>query len=96
MSEAEDFATQSSDGVLLRIRVLARAREETVSLDSERKRVIVRVKAAAREGKANERVKQVLKKILGPCEIQAGLKTREKTVLVKNTRLSDVIGKLCG
>lgn len=84
--------TQTPEGVLLRVRVLPNSKRDEIIVSNGRVRVSV--KKEARDGKANKHVTALLKKSFGDCEIKKGHCCRDKTILIKNTLMEDVLDKL--
>ncbi|GEM_PF-1212938 len=80
----------NASGVLLTIRVVPSAVRDGLSLNPGESFLRVRVKAPARDGKANRRLLRFLRGIFGECEIIRGFKSSKKVVFIKNTSRKEV------
>jgi len=88
---------QSSGGVLLRIRVQARAsRTEVVGLQGDRVRV--RLSAPPVDGQANDELIRFMAQQLdvprSAVRLVSGAKSRSKTIMISGAQVGDVIARL--
>ncbi|MFH1835036.1 MAG: DUF167 domain-containing protein [Methanobacteriota archaeon] len=81
-------------GVLLAVRVTPRASKDGLSLNPGESFLRVRIKAPARDGKANRMLVGFLHGIFGECEIVQGFKSANKVVFIKNASIREVEDKI--
>ncbi len=85
MSEPTAAMQSVDDGVLLRVRVVTRAKQEALDLRADR--LVVRVRTPPIDGRANRAVRQLLAKAfgvsLGAVTIRSGEHARDKLVHVR-------------
>jgi uncharacterized protein (TIGR00251 family) len=89
----EKIIRENKDGVLIDIDVQANAKKnEIVGINEWRKRLVIKIKAPATEGKANKEIIKFLNDIFKKdVEIVAGKLNPQKTVLVKGIKKDEVI-----
>jgi uncharacterized protein (TIGR00251 family) len=89
----EKIIRESKDGVLIDIDVQANAKKnEIVGINEWRKRLAIKIKAPATEGKANKEIIKFLKDIFKKdIEIVAGKLNPQKTILIKDIKKDEVI-----
>jgi len=74
----------SKGGVILRITVTPNSKREFFDYNEWSGTLHVRVKEKAVDGKANQAVMRLFSGIFGPCELLSGLKSRKKSILIRN------------
>ncbi|ADC69711.1 protein of unknown function DUF167 [Methanocaldococcus sp. FS406-22] len=89
----EKIIRENKDGVLIDIDVQANAKKnEIIGINEWRKRLTIKIKAPATEGKANKEIIKFLKDIFKKdVEIVAGKLNPQKTVLVKDIKKDEAI-----
>jgi uncharacterized protein (TIGR00251 family) len=89
----EKIIRESKDGVLIDIDVQANAKKnEIVGINEWRKRLAIKIKAPATEGKANKEIIKFLKDIFKKdIEIVAGKLNPQKTILIKDIKKDEAI-----
>ena len=85
---------ETSEGVLLSVRVIPGSKDDGLSGVTGDNELRVRVKAPARDGKANKRLLKVLKTVFGECEIKTGFNSKDKSILIKNKSTWDILHKI--
>ena len=89
----EKIIKESKDGVLIDIDVQANAKKnEITGINEWRKRLAIKVKAPATEGKANKEIIKFFKEIFKKdVEIVAGKLNPQKTILIKDIKKDEVV-----
>jgi len=89
----EKIIRENKDGVLIDIDVQANAKKnEIVGINEWRKRLAIKIKAPATEGKASKEIIKFLKDIFKKdVEIVAGKLNPQKTILIKDIRKDEVV-----
>ncbi|MEO2117023.1 MAG: DUF167 domain-containing protein [Methanocaldococcus sp.] len=92
----EKIIKESKDGVLIDIDVQANAKKnEITGINEWRKRLVVKIKAPATEGRANKEIIKFFKGIFKKdVEIVAGKLNPQKTILIKDIKKDEVIKTL--
>ncbi|ACV24049.1 DUF167 domain-containing protein [Methanocaldococcus fervens] len=92
----ESIVKESKDGVLIDIDVQAGAKKDEITgINEWRKRLSIKIKAPATEGKANKEIIKFFKEIFKKdIEIVAGKLNPQKTILVKDIKKDEVIETL--
>ncbi len=89
----EKIIKESKDGVLIDIDVQANAKKnEITGINEWRKRLAIKIKAPATEGKANKEIIKFFKEIFKKdVEIVAGKLNPQKTILIKDIKKDEVV-----
>ncbi|XRO76884.1 DUF167 domain-containing protein [Methanocaldococcus sp. 10A] len=89
----EKIVKESKDGVLIDIDVQAGAKKnEIIGINEWRKRLAIKIKAPATEGKANKEIIKFFKEIFKKdVEIVAGKLNPQKTILIKDIKKDEVV-----
>ncbi len=89
----EKIIKESKDGVLIDIDVQANAKKnEITGINEWRKRLVIKIKAPATEGKANKEIIKFFKDIFKKdVEIVAGKLNPQKTILIKDIKKDEAI-----
>ena len=89
----EKIIKESKDGVLIDIDVQANAKKnEITGINEWRKRLVIKIKAPATEGKANKEIIKFFKEIFKKdVEIVAGKLNPQKTILIKDIKKDEVV-----
>ncbi|XRO74768.1 DUF167 domain-containing protein [Methanocaldococcus sp. 28A] len=89
----EKIVKESKDGVLIDIDVQAGAKKnEITGINEWRKRLAIKIKAPATEGKANKEIIKFFKDIFKKdVEIVTGKLNPQKTILIKGIKKDDVV-----
>ncbi len=94
----KDAVWETEDGVFLRVLVKPKSTLRKLISDIDDDMVVANLKSPAREGKANTELLKRMSKALGVStaniKIIAGHKSREKTLLISEMELKDVVRKI--
>jgi len=92
----EEIIRECKDGVLIDIDVQANAKKnEITGINEWRKRLAIKIKAPATEGKANKEIIKFFKEIFKKdVEIVAGKLNPQKTVLIKGIKKDEALNIL--
>ncbi len=89
-------ARQGKEGVFIDIHVVPGSKKESTDYDEYTKRLRLKIKAPAVDGKANREVLSVFSSLFGDSEIVSGVTSRKKTILVRKAGLQAVLEGLEG
>jgi uncharacterized protein len=89
-----ECARQGKDGVYVDIHVVPGSKKECVDYDSFGKRLRLKIKAPAVDGKANKGVLEYFSELFGGCELTSGPTSRKKTVFIGGKTYSEVLDRL--
>jgi uncharacterized protein (TIGR00251 family) len=94
----KDAVWETDDGVFLRVFVKPKSTLKKLISDYNEDMVVVNLKSPAREGKANAELLKCMSKALGlstgNVRLVAGLKSREKILLISGMELKAVVRKI--
>ncbi|MHA2207794.1 MAG: DUF167 domain-containing protein [Candidatus Thorarchaeota archaeon] len=94
----KDAVWETDDGVFLRVFVKPKSTLKKLISDYNEDMVVVNLKSPAREGKANAELLKRMSKALGlstgNVRLVAGLKSREKILLISGMELKAVVRKI--
>ena len=92
----EKIIKESKDGILIDIDVQAGAKKnEITGINEWRKRLAIKIKAPATEGKANKEIIKFFKEIFKKdVEIVAGKLNPQKTILIKGIKKDEALNIL--
>ena len=85
---------QGKDGVYVDIHVVPGSKKECTDYDVFGKRLRLKIRAPAVDGKANKGVLDYFSGLFGVCEMVSGPTSRKKTVFIGGRTYSDVLGCL--
>ena len=85
---------QGKDGVYIDIHVVPGSKKECVDYDPFSKRLRLKIRAPAVDGKANKGVLDYFSGLFGICEMVNGPVSRKKTVFIGGRTYSEVLGLL--
>jgi uncharacterized protein (TIGR00251 family) len=85
---------QGKDGVYVDIRVVPGSKREGVDYDAFGKRLRLKIKAPAVDGKANKWVLDYFSGVFGACEMASGQASRKKVIFLGGRTYSEVLGGL--
>jgi uncharacterized protein len=85
---------QGRDGVYIDIHVVPGSKKEGVDYDAFGKRLHLKIKAPAVDGKANKGVLDYFSGLFGSCELVNGPASRKKTVFIRGRPYSEVLSRL--
>jgi len=85
---------QGKDGLYVDIHVVPGSKKEGVDYDVFSKRLRLKIKAPAVDGKANKGVLDYFSGLFGVCELTSGPTSRKKTVFIRGKTYSEVLGCL--
>ncbi|MFZ2456787.1 MAG: DUF167 family protein [Candidatus Altiarchaeia archaeon] len=85
---------QGKDGVYVDIHVVPGSKKEGADYDAFGKRLRLKIRAPAVDGKANKGVIEYFSGIFGVCVLASGPASRKKTVFIPGMAYSEVLGRL--
>jgi uncharacterized protein len=87
---------QGKEGVYVDIHVVPGSKKECVDYDVFGKRLRLKIRAPAVDGKANKGVLEYFSGLFGVCDLVSGPASRKKTVFIGGKTYSEVLERLMG
>jgi uncharacterized protein (TIGR00251 family) len=91
---ALECVRQGKDGVYVDIHVVPGSKKEVVDYDAYGKRLRLKIRAPAVDGKANKGVIDYFSGLFGACDLANGPASRKKTVYIPGRAYLEVLGCL--